>query len=108
MKLRTLLIAAAGLTMAAGAATAASAESRWQYDHPRRVEVNHRLDHLDRSIRHERRDGEISRFRAHRLHAEVHSIRSQERYFARRDGGHLTAWEHHRLNREANGVRHRI
>ena len=60
MKLRTLLIAAAGLTMAVGAAGAASAETPWQAHHPRRVEVNHRIAHLNRSIRVERREGELS------------------------------------------------
>ena len=108
MKLRNLLIAAAGLTMAVGAAGAASAETPWQYHHPRRVEVNHRLSNLNHSIREERRDGEISGWQAHRLHARVHMIRSQERYFARRDGGHLTRFEQHRLNREENGVRHHV
>ena len=108
MKLRNLLIAAAGLTMAAGVAGAASADSPWQDHHPRRVEVNHRLDHLNDSIRDERRDGEIDGWQAHRLHAHVHMIRMQERWFARRDGGHLTRGEQSRLNREETGVRYHI
>jgi hypothetical protein len=108
MKLRTLLIAAAGLTMAAGAAGAASAETPWQYHHPRRVEVNHRLDNLNHSIREERREGDINGWQARRLHAHVHMIRSQERWFARRDGGHLTRGEQARLNHEETGVRHHI
>ncbi len=61
MKLRTLLIAAAGLTLSVGVAGAASAQTPWQAHHERRVEVNHRLHHINRQIRFERRDGELDR-----------------------------------------------
>jgi len=108
MKLRNLLIAAAGLTMAVGVAGAASAETQWQYNHPRRVEVNERLHDLNRSISNDRRDGELNNYQAHRLRERLHMIRFQERYFARRDGGHLTHWEQRRLNGEENGIRYRI
>jgi hypothetical protein len=108
MKLRNLLIAAVGLTMAAGAAGAASAGTPWQNHHPRRVEVNHRLANLNHSIREERREGDIGRFEARRMHAHVHMIRLQERRFARHDGSHLTRAEQARLNHEETGVRHHI
>ena len=108
MKLRNLLIAVAGLTMAAGVAGAASAETPWQHQHPRRVEVNHRIEHLDRSIRSERREGHLNAWQARRLRDHVHMIRFQERHFARRHGGHLTRHEQARLNHEEGGVRHRI
>ena len=108
MKLRNLLIAAAGLTMAAGAAGAASADTPWQAHHPRREEVNHRLGNLNHSIREERHEGQLNAWQAHRLHARVHMIRHQERVFARHDGGHLTRHEQARLNHEETGVRHHI
>jgi hypothetical protein len=108
MKLRNLLIASFGLAMAAGAAGAASAATPWQAHHPRRVEVNHRIEHLNRSIRVERRDGRISEAEAYRLHARVHMIRLQERRMARFDGSHLTRHEQARLNREENGVRRHL
>ena len=108
MNFRNLLIAAAGLVMAAGAADAASAATTWQNHHPRRVEVNHRLTHLNRSIRQERREGELTAAQAGRMHARVHMIRLQERRFARHDGGHITRREQARLNHEENGVRRHI
>lgn len=108
MKLRNLLIAAAGLAVTVGAAGAASAGTPWQNHHPRRVEVNHRLVHLNRSIRRERHEGEISAWQAHRLHARVHMIRHQERVFARHDGSHLTRGEQARLNHEETGVGHHV
>jgi hypothetical protein len=108
MKLRNLLIAAMGLAVMGGAAGAASAATPWQTHHPRRVEVNHRIAHLNRSIRVERREGELSALQARRLHAHVHAIRLQERRFARHDGSHLTRHEQARLNHEETGVRHHV
>jgi len=106
MKLRTLLIAAAGLTLAAGAAGAASAETPWQAHHPRRVEVNHRLDKLNRHIRVERRDGALTAAQARRLHERAYLIRLQERRYARHHHSHLTRAEQVHLNHEA-GALHR-
>ncbi len=108
MKLRNLMIATVGLAMAAGAAGAASAATPWQTHHLRRVEVNHRLAHLNRSIRVERREGDLTALQARRLHERDHMIRAQEVRFARHDRGHITRGEQHRLNHEENGVRHHI
>ena len=108
MQLRTLLIAAAGLTLAAGAAGVASADTPWQAHHPRREEVNHRLWNLNHSIRHERREGDLSAWQARRLHERDYAIRMQERRFAHHDGGHISRWEQARLNHEETGVRHHI
>jgi hypothetical protein len=108
MNIRNLLIAAMGAAVLAGGAGAASAATPWQHHHPRRVEVNHRLNHLNRSIRVERREGELSAAQAGRLHRHVHVIRVQERRDARHFGGHITRHEQARLNREEGGVRHHI
>jgi hypothetical protein len=109
MKLRNLLIAAASLTIAAAGATAASAhETHWQAHHPYRVEVNHRIGNLNRSIERERREGRISVYQARRMHAHVHSIRMQEARFASRHGSHIGRVEQAHLNREESGVRDQI
>ena len=108
MKLRNLLIAAAGLAMAAGAADAASAATTWQNHHPRRVEVNHRLAKLNHSIRVERREHELTAFQARRMQDRVHMIRVQERGDARHDHSHLTRQEQVRLNHEETGVRRHL
>jgi hypothetical protein len=108
MKLRQILIAAVGLAMAAGAADAASAATTWQAHHPRRVEVNHRLAHLKRSVREERREGDLTAAQARGLHEKVHMIRVQERHDARRDHGHITRREQARLNHEETGIRRHI
>jgi hypothetical protein len=108
MNFRNLLIAAMGAAVLAGGAGAASANTPWQNHHPRRVEVNHRLVHLNRSIRVERREGDLTAAQAARLHRHVHMIRLQERRDARHDGSHLTRREQARLNHEETGVRHHI
>jgi hypothetical protein len=76
--------------------------------HAHRVEVNHRLNSQFERIREERRLGEISAAKAHRLHVADRGIRVQERRFARHDGSHLTRAEQARLNHEENRVSHRI
>ena len=107
-KLKTLL-AACGLVVAlAGAAGAAQADTRWQAHHPRREEVNNRLANQDHRIIHERRDGELTAWQAHRLHMADARIRMQERWFARHDRGHISRAEQLRLNHEENRVSHRI
>ena len=104
--LKGLLITAA-LAVTTGAATTASA-GRWQNHHPRRAEVNGRLDNQNRRIREDRRDGEITGAQARDLHAEDHGIRGQERYDASKNGGHITKAEQHQLNQEENGVSSQI
>ena len=105
---KTLLLAAMTIAMAATAATGASAETRWDANHPRREEVNHRLHHQAMRINHERRDGEISRAEARRLHRHDHAIRQHERRMAAMNHGHLTRTEERVLNQQENHVSHEI
>jgi hypothetical protein len=105
---KSVLIAAIGLTLGLGVASGASADSRWERHHPRREEINNRLERQNDRIRHERREGELTGAQAHELRAEDRGIRAQERFHASRNGGHLTRAEQHRLNREENGVSHQI
>jgi hypothetical protein len=107
MLLRNLLIAATGLSIVAGAATSASAETAWQRAHPLRVQVNHRINNLNRSIGYDRRSGRISASRAHFLHHRVHSIRMQESRVAYNHGSHIGFSQQERLNREETAVRAR-
>jgi hypothetical protein len=108
MRIATLAIAGLTLAMAAGAATGALADTRWDHQHPRRDQVNDRLENQNRRIRIERREGEISPWQARRLHGEDYRIRLQEQRFARHDHGHITAREQRRLNREENHVSRQI
>jgi hypothetical protein len=101
---KNLLLAAMGLVMVAATATGASAETRWDLNHPRRTEVNHRLTHESHRIHVARREGLINGRQAHRLHVADRRIRHQERVYAMNHGGHISRAEQHRLNREENRV----
>jgi hypothetical protein len=92
----------------AGAAGAASAATPWQNQHPRRVEVNQRLDHINHLVRSDRRDGDLTALQARRLEERDRMIRVDERHFARHDGGHITRNEQLRLNHQENVVRHHV
>ena len=99
---RTLLIA---MTIAlTGAGFVSGADADWRTSHPRRAEVNSRLNNQDRRIHTERREGEITGAQARDLHAEDRGIRAQERFDASHDNGHITRSEKAQLNHEENGV----
>lgn len=108
MKLRSLIIAAAGLTLAMGAAGAASAATPWQAHHPARAQLNHRLAHQNHLIRHARDKGELTAAQARRLHERERMIRTHERQFARAHHSHLTRREQVKLNHHENAVRRHI
>ena len=115
-KLTAAVFAGLSLTLAAGAAMAqtpaptadAQAKSQWAAQHPRRAEVNARLAHQDARIRTERREGELTKAQAHRLHREDARIRREERMMARNNHGHITKAEQHSLNQQENAVSAKI
>jgi hypothetical protein len=77
-------------------------------NHPRRSEVNHRLNNQDRRIHNKVKNGEMSRREAHNLHHRDHQIRKEERRMASRHDGHITKHEQNRLNRQENHVSRKI
>jgi len=102
---------AAAITLALfGAATgsAFAAETKWEKRHPRRVQVNKRLAHQDKRIRHERKEGELSRTQAQALHRQDRQIRQEERSMASMNGGHITRVERNSLNQQENAVSREI
>jgi hypothetical protein len=94
-------LAIAALVTFAGTA---HAETKWQKDHPRRTEVNGRLNNQNRRIHNEVKDGQISHRQAAALHHQDHQIRHEERDMASQDGGHITKSEQRTLNQQENHV----
>jgi hypothetical protein len=86
-----------------GVAGSASAET-WRQRHPRRAEVNARLDNQTRRINQERREGELTVGQARRLHAKDRTIRREERFMAAQHHGHITRAEQRALNQQENVV----
>jgi hypothetical protein len=98
-----IAIAILTLGIVAGATELASAET-WNQAHPRRAEVNARLNNQSQRINQERREGEITAGQARALHSQDRFIRREERFEARQNGGHITRSEQRSLNQQENAV----
>jgi hypothetical protein len=97
----SLLAIATTATLAQGASAPAG---EWKKEHPRRAEVNARLAHQDQRINKERKEGEITKGQAGKLHREDRQIRREERDMASQNGGHITKAEQKVLNQQENQV----
>ena len=106
MKTRNSLLAALGLVVALGGV--ASAQSTWDQTHPRRDEINDRLQNQNARIHDERAEGEMGARKAYRLHMADRRIRLRERRIAYRHNGHIPLRAQARLNHEENRVSDRI
>ena len=95
----TALAAALTALMASNAAA-----GKWAQNHPRRAEVNARLNNQDKRINKELKEGEITKGQANALHKEDHQIRQEERDMASQNGGHITKAEQGVLNQQENAV----
>jgi hypothetical protein len=104
---RVSTITLAGV-LAVGLCGSAMAATGWEQNHPRRAQVNDRLQNQNRRIDHEVREGEIGRARAARLHRDDRQIRHEERIMASQDGGHITRLEQRTLNQQENRVSREI
>ena len=102
-----LSVAAATLALTALASNA-MADTQWQKDHPRRTQVNSRLNNQNKRIHNEVKDGQINKSQAKQLHSEDHAIRSEERTMASTDGGHITKADQKSLNQQENAVSKQI
>jgi hypothetical protein len=107
-QIRKTLMLAATTAILGTAASSALALTHWQQTHPRRTEVNSRLNNQNRRIHQEVREGEMSRGQAAQLHHEDHQIRHEERDMASQDGGHITRQEQRTLNQQENVVSRQI
>jgi hypothetical protein len=97
-----------GAVIGAATAGAALAETQWDREHPRREQVNGRLENQNRRIDKEVREGEITKGQAKQLHAEDHAIRQDERTMAKTNSGHITGAEQKALNQQENQVSRQI
>ena len=94
---------------AAGAVgSAMAADGQWAKDHPRRAEVNKRLNNQDKRVHQERKEGEITKGQAAQLHKEDRQIRGEERAMASQNGGHITKQEQRTLNQQETAVSRQI
>jgi hypothetical protein len=86
----------------------AFADTKFQLNHPRRAQVNSRLNNQNLRIDNEVKDGQISRKQAAGLHAEDRTIRNEERFDASLNNSHITRAEQISLNQQENSVSQQI
>jgi hypothetical protein len=103
-KLLGSLIAATTLLTA----TPSFADGWWRYNHPRRAEVNDRLNRQERRVEAGQADGQLTNHEARQIRREDRTIRAEERAMAAERGGHITWREQRMLNRQENAVSQQI
>ena len=106
--MRNTLLFTATVLLGSMAAGSFADEGNFDKTHPRRAEVNKRLNNQDRRIHKEVKEGEMSKGEAMKLHKEDHHIRKEERRMAAKDGGHISKRDQRRLNRQENQVSQQI
>jgi len=100
-------IAAIAVVLGLVAGTA-SADTKWEKNHPRREQVNNRLANQQRRIHEEVKEGDLSQAQGKSLHQEDRQIRQEERLMATQNGGHITKSEQKVLNQQENAVSRQI
>lgn len=87
---------------------AAEHDSQWAKKHPRREQVNERLNNQNHRIANEVKEGDMTHAQAAKLHKEDRQIRKEERLMASQNGGHITKQEQKTLNQQENVVSQQI
>lgn len=98
MRTPIMMVTAAALALTATAASAGT----WGASHPRRHEVNSRLENQNDRINAGVRDGQLTHAEAHSLRSDDRALRTEERTMARNDGGHITKADQRALNQQEN------
>jgi len=80
----------------------------WAAKHPRRAQVNSRLNNQNKRIQNEVKEGDLTKKQAAGLHKEDHQIRREERAMASQNNGHITKSEQKVLNQQENKVSKQI
>ncbi len=104
---RLIALAVAGV-FAVGIAGSAMADTPWQKNHPRREQVNNRLNRQNARIHQEVKEGELTHQQAYQLHEQDHQIRQEERDMASQNGSHITKLDQAALNQQENKVSQEI
>jgi hypothetical protein len=106
-KRSSLAVIIMSLGLVAGTCQLAAAKT-WSQTHPRRDEVNDRLENQNLRIDQALKQGKISVGQAEALQDKDAFIRKEERFDARQNGSHITAAEQKSLNQQENSVSGKI
>jgi hypothetical protein len=83
-------------------------KKNWDKNHPRRAEVNKRLNNQQKRVDQGLSSGKLTDQQANKIQNQDQHIRQQEQRDAAQNGGHITKREQRQLNREENGVSREI
>ena len=108
MQATKLAVIVFAVLLGSSALSSAYAETPFAAQHPRRDQVNDRLQTQHRRIHQEVKEGEMSHAKAMRLHRADHRVRMNERRFAARHHGAISRAEQTRLNRQENRISRHI
>lgn len=102
--MRSTILFTAALLLGGMTVSSFAADGDFNKDHPRRAEVNKRLNNQDKRIHKEVKEGDMTKAKAARLHRKDRHIRKEERRMASRNDGRISKNEQHKLNRQENSV----
>lgn len=100
--MKMLSFALALAIVASFSVRSSAAESQWAKEHPRRHQVNKRLNNQNKRIKQGVKNGTLTKQQARQLHQEDKNIRQEERAMAAQNGGHITKAEQRSLNQQEN------
>jgi hypothetical protein len=103
MKKTFALIGITGV-LAVAAGNSFAKDTQWEKNHPRREQVNHRLENQNDRIKSEVKEGDMTKAQAAKLHKQERQIRQEEKSMASQNGGHITKQEQKTLNQQENHV----
>jgi hypothetical protein len=81
-----------------------AAPANFDKTHPRRAQVNSRLNNQNARTDNKVADGKMSKGEAAKIHSQDHSIRKEEKRDAAANGGHITKAEQKHINHQENHV----
>ncbi len=103
MKKTFALIGITGV-LAVAAGNGFAKDTKWEKHHPRREQVNNRLDNQNDRIKSEVKEGDMTKTQAAKLRKQDRQIRKEEKSMASQNGGHITKQEQKTLNQQENHV----
>jgi hypothetical protein len=71
-------------------------------NHPRVNEVNRRIDHQEKRITEERKEGDLTKAQAQQDRSNLSAINQEKNDMRKMDGGHLTKADDKTLNQRLN------
>jgi hypothetical protein len=99
--MKTNILTAVAVLLLTGSAFA---QAKFDKTHPRRAQVNSRLNNQNARVDNKVDDGKMSKAEGAKIHKQDHAIRKEERRDAAANGGHITKAEQTHINHQENKV----